>query len=512
MIAESLLEQAGLQLDDLKTLYGLVLKEKARTSTGLDAFGEYVFGYKPAVHHQVWIDLLQETRLKRLVVVAPPGVAKSTWCSIIYPAWRIGREPWIHYLGTSVTATQSQLFSVAVRDTIGHNARFGEVFPDLHPNRAKGWGESEWFVRRTNTGDPHPTFAAAGVGGAVIGRRADEIGLDDPYDEKNSATQLQREKVDTWLKRTLRSRLAPEGRFRSVLTRWHFDDFVSEFKSQHSHTIVAMKALSEGKEVFAEIFAARQDRPILEELFGDRLTWTPDNDYHGQLFMHDRGPALWPEWWNEASLAQEREDIGVPLFSCMYQGDPSALAGEIFTIDCFRQIPTALHLTVVKQYWDLALKQEKTASRSACTTAGMDLLGNFYILRIRAGHFGALENRSQIEQAWMEDCQEWRLLSEVGVEEGLLSLRLIEEILEETDIPIVGVVPRGDKVARARPVAAKGQAGKLYVDKTAPWWKNSLEEFLAFDRGAYDDRVDSTSGVYEQCAGRKWKSMKFLQI
>lgn len=512
MIRTDALEEMGIGLQDLTALYGMALKEMARTSTGLGAFGEYVFGYKPAVHHQVWIDLLQETRLKRLVIVAPPGVAKSTWCSIIYPTWRIGKEPWIHYLGTSVTATQSQLFSVAIRDTIGNSPLFKEVFPNLAPDRSKGWGESEWFVVRKNTGDPHPTLAAAGVGGAVIGRRADEIGLDDPYDERNSATALQREKVNNWLKRTLRSRLAPEGRFRAVLTRWHFDDFVSEFRMQRSHTIVAMKALSEGKEVYAQIWAARDDREVLEELFGDRLQWKKDEEDEGLLYIHDRGPALWPEWWTEAALLNERTDIGIPIFNCMYQGDPSALAGEIFTIDCFRQLKDKPLLTVAKQYWDLALKQEKTASRSACATGGMDVLGNFFLLRMRAGHYGALQNRTELERAWIEDRQEWPMLNEVGVEDCLLSYRLIEEILAETDIPIVGVVPRGDKVARARPVAAKGHAGKFFVDKTAPWWPSALEEFLEFDRGEFDDRVDALSGVYEQCAGKRWKTVKFLSV
>jgi len=33
---------------------------------------------------------------------------------------------------------------------------------------------------------------------------------------------------------------------------------------------------------------------------------------------------------------------------------------------------------------------------------------------------------------------------------------------------------------------------------------------LAFDRGAYDDRVDALSGVYELCQGKRWKSPKFL--
>jgi len=237
----------------LKSLYAQGLRELAETPQGLAEFGEYVFGLVPAPHHQIWLKLLEEPGFRRVIIIAPPGHAKSTWCSVIYPAWRVGLSPAIHYLGTSITATQAQLFSVAIRDTIADNSRFREIFQEAHPNRTKGWGESEWFVERGNVSDPHATYAASGVGGAVIGRRADEIGLDDPYDEKNTSTELQRQKILVWLKRTLRSRLVPGGRFRAVLTRWHFDDFVNEFEHRPTYTIARMKALSEDADVWAEL-------------------------------------------------------------------------------------------------------------------------------------------------------------------------------------------------------------------------------------------------------------------
>lgn len=503
-------------LPAVEALYRETLGLLARTDQGLGEFGELVFGHVPAAHHQVWIDLLQNTNIKKLIIIAPPGHAKSTWCSVIYPAWKLGIDPTLHYLGTSVTATQSQLFSVAVRDTISSSDEYRSVFPNALPNRAKGWGESEWFIERPDISDPHPTFAASGVGGPIIGRRAGEIGLDDPYDERNSETQRQRFKVLTWLNRTLKSRLAPEGRFRAILTRWHFDDFVSEFESQGTYTIVRMEALSEGKEVWAEVHSTKEDREHLEDTFGDRLEWNGEGDLSGRIFIHNRGPALWPEYWGEEALRAKREDVGIPIFECMYQGNPAALSGEIFKIDYFRQWPPNFELVSIKTFWDTkGVGKTKRASFTVGVTGGKDVYNNFYILVVRRSRPTSLGHKLVIKEAWYADKEVWPMLDQVGVESGLVSDSLLAELIAEGEIPIEGVTPvgKGDKVRRARPVAAKGEAGRLFVDKKAPWWPKFLAEFMAFDRGKFDDQVDGTSGLYWMLfKKKKWGRPKFLKV
>lgn len=502
------------KVQDLEALYKEALRELATTSQGLEPFGEYVFGLRPAPHHSIWLKVLEDERIRHAIIIAPPGHAKSTWCSIVYPAWRVGRDPTIHYIGTSITATQANLFSVAIRDTIAENPRFGQIFPKTVPDRRKGWGESEWFVGPRDVSDPHSTYAAAGVGGAVIGRRADEIGLDDPYDEKTSATDTQRAKVLLWLKRTLRSRLVPGGRFRAVLTRWHFDDFVAAFQDRPTYTIVHMVALSESKEQFASCKFARNDVEVAEDIFKDIIRWENRNKGTAKLWIHDRGPSLWPDYWSEADLVAEREDVGVPIFNCMYQGDPSALSGDIFTIDCFNDLPKSFDLILVKQFWDTALSERESASFTVGITAGSDADGNFYLLRVRRKHLSSKAQRDVIINAFWEDRGEWEILDQVGVEHGLLSIGLLAELAENSEIPLVEALPKGDKVARARPVAAKGEAGKFFVDKSASWWLKYLEELLSFPRGKWDDQVDGTSGVYNMLfqGGRRWKQISFKHL
>jgi predicted phage terminase large subunit-like protein len=317
------------------------------------------------------------------------------------------------------------------------------------------------------------------------------------------------------LNRTLKSRLAPGGRFRAILTRWHFDDFVSEFEQQGTYTIVRMVALGEGKEVWADISSTKEDAPHLEALFGDRLEWDEEGK-KGRVFIHDRGPALWPEFWGTEPLQEKRTDVGIPIFECMYQGNPAALSGEIFTTDCFRQWPERFELVDIKTFWDTkGVGKTKRASYAVGVTGGRDVFNNFFILVVRRKRLSSLGHKKAIKAAWYEDSAVWPELDQVGVESGLVSDSLLAEMIEEDEGPIEGVTPvgKGDKVKRARPVAAKGEAGRLFVDKTAPWWPAYLTEHLAFDRGQFDDQVDATSGLYWMLfRKKKWGRPKFLKV
>ncbi len=89
---------------------------------------------------------MEDRSIRRLLIVAPPGHAKTSWMSIFYPAWRVGRDPAIHLGLLSNTATQAHRPSVAVRDTIKSSDAYRELFIGVTPDYVKGWAEGEWFV------------------------------------------------------------------------------------------------------------------------------------------------------------------------------------------------------------------------------------------------------------------------------------------------------------------------------------------------------------------------------
>jgi predicted phage terminase large subunit-like protein len=56
-----------------------------------------------------------------------------------------------------------------------------------------------------------------------------------------------------------------------------------------------------------------------------------------------------------------------------------------------------------------------------------------------------------------------------------------------------------DKVTRARPAAAKGEAGLLYVDRGLPEVDVLIRECLALPLGEHDDLADALSGAAAMC-------------
>lgn len=227
------------------------LIELAREELG--AFAAQVFDLWPAPHHELWAALLADATHARLLIIAPPGHAKSTWCTLIYPAWLIGRRPSVNILLVSATAAQAHLFSATIRETVAANPAYQEVFPAVQLDGKRGRALGAWFVARPAGANKDATVAACGVHGPIIGRRADVILVDDPCTQENTASAAQRDKLWRWFRQTLLTRLRPGGRIIVIMTRWHPDDLAGRLINAGDFTVCHLRALSDGAEVFADL-------------------------------------------------------------------------------------------------------------------------------------------------------------------------------------------------------------------------------------------------------------------
>jgi hypothetical protein len=194
-----------------------------------------LFGWPAAPHHRIWVAKIMELfrrDIRRLLIIAPPAHAKTNWAGVVAPTYYVAHYPLHHILYLSSAQGQARKSSLAVRDTIALNPRFSLLYPNVKPDRIKGWADVRWYVDRPEArGDKDPTMLAAGVGSQIVlGSRADFLEFDDICTQENVATAYRREKVKDWVRQTAFSRGARDAIHLAIGTRWHTDDIYNFFE------------------------------------------------------------------------------------------------------------------------------------------------------------------------------------------------------------------------------------------------------------------------------------------
>ncbi len=176
-------------------------------------------------HHKIMADAFERVangELKRLIINMPPRHTKSEFASFLLPAWFLGRFPEKKIIQTAHTAELSVGFGRKVRNLVD-SEDFKAVFPAVSL-RSDSKAAGRWS---TNKGGE---YFAIGVGGAVTGKGADLLIIDDPHSEQEgqSADPGVFDKVYEWYTSGPRQRLQPGGAIIVVMTRWHKRDLTGQ--------------------------------------------------------------------------------------------------------------------------------------------------------------------------------------------------------------------------------------------------------------------------------------------
>lgn len=212
--------------------------------------------YEPAAHHDLIVEGLEaiEAReIQRLLIIAPPGHAKSTYASLVFPPWYLGRHPREKILGISTTDDLAALYHGSVMNVIEQSARYEAVFgEDAQPDRARGWSRKGLFLSGADPKEKDASIVYIGAGGGAIGRRANLL-IDDPVDEDTARSSTMLEARKLWIARTAMSRLDRSSWAVMIGTVWTEDDVVSSAAKTGDWTVIRMKALSDEKAVYADV-------------------------------------------------------------------------------------------------------------------------------------------------------------------------------------------------------------------------------------------------------------------
>lgn len=433
------------------------MKGLARSTDGIEgvtAYGEYVFGYAPALHHQEMLEFILESiyARKNCIVLEPRGAAKTTWGNTILLAWLSCMFPDLRIGLISNTATQSLDFSRAIRYTLESNDRHREIFGDcVSPQK---WRDMEWLHKDSKWhGSKDVTLYATGCGGPIISKRFDLILCDDILDAENTATPEAREKVETWFTQTLMPCLTPDGVVVMLGTRWAEEDWYEKLLTPTEKG---------GRGWRSKVVGALQETT-------DGIT------------------SYWPEHWPVDKLQEMKAELGTPMFMCAYQNDISGLmAGDVFQsryFQYFEELPSDGHYTTVMGI-DLASSEKERADFTARVTTSRDQQGNYYVRSFHQDkrEYGHAEFVRDGFHAYRPDL--------VVVENQQFQSTLVQEIMHDYPyIPVEGKSTDSDKTTRARAVAAKYEGRKVFHHESLRGSEFETQ-LKAFPKG-HDDLVDA---------------------
>lgn len=423
-------------------------------------------------HHKIIAKKFEQIRdgtLKRLIINMPPRHTKSEFGSYLLPAWLMGQRPSLKIIQATHTAELAQRFGRKVRNLMDL-APYKGVFPDVEL-KADSKAAGRWD---TNSGGE---YFAAGVGGAMTGRGADLLIIDDPHSEQDAYSEVALENCWEWYLGGPRSRLQPGGAVVLIMTRWSTKDLTGRL----------LNAM--GKDVKGDKWEVVEFPAIFDQ---------------GE--PNER--PLWPEYWKLEELQAVRASISVPKWQAMYQQNPTADEGAIIPRDWWRtwerDVP---NLEYIIQSYDTAFSKKETADYSAITTWGV-----FYPVEGEAAHILLLDYKKgrwdfpELKRQAYEEYKYWQP-DTILVEAKATGMPLTQE-LRRMGIPVVNYTPsRGqDKISRVHSVSPLFEAGFVWRPETM-WAEELVEEVAAFPLGEHDDAVDSMTQAL-----MRFRSGNFIRI
>lgn len=459
---------SSLSPDEKKSILSLLAEYEARKKTEecRKDFLSFVKEMWPAFisgrHHKIMADAFNrvaEGTLKRLILNMPPRHTKSEFASYLLPAWFLGRDPNKKIIQTAHTAELSVGFGRKVRNLFD-SEDFQSVFPDsklaIDSKAAGRWN--------TNKGGE---YFAIGVGGAVTGKGADLLIIDDPHSEQEAALaatdQSVFDKVYEWYTSGPRQRLQPGGAIIIVMTRWGKKDLTGR--------ILDSAAKRDGMDEWEVIeFPA----------------------------IMPSGSPLWPEFWSIELLNSLKAELPVGKWQAQYQQQPTSEEGAIIKREWWkkweRDSPPSCEFII--QSWDTAFLKKERSDYSACTTWGVFYdEGEDGKTRPNLILLDAFKDRMEFPELKKVAYDHWKHWSpDAFVVEGKAAgMPLIFE-LRSMGIPVTEYTPTkgNDKISRANAVADLFSSGMVWAPETR-WAEEVIEECAEFPSGEHDDFVDSVT-------------------
>jgi len=390
---------------------------------------------------------LANGKIKRLIINMPPRHTKSEFASYLLPSWMVGRNPKLKIIQVTHTGELAIRFGRKSKHLID-SEEYGKIFKTRLQEDSQAAGRWE-----TAQGGE---YFAAGVGGAITGRGADLLIIDDPHSEQDALSPTSLENAYDWYTSGPRQRLQPGASIVLVMTRWSKKDLTGML-------------LKNQKEIKGDQWEIIEFPAIME---------------HGPV---------WPEYWGQDELDKVKATLPVGKWNAQWMQNPTSEEGALIKREWWRKweedSPPNLHYVI--QSYDTAFMKKETADYSAITTWGVfypeeDKPANLILLDVVRERYEFPELR----RVALDQYKYWK--PEMVIIEAKASGLPLTYELRQMDIPVQTFTPSkgNDKHVRVNTCAPLFESGMIWAPDQK-FAEEVIEECAAFPHGDHDDLVDS---------------------
>ena len=394
-----------------------------------------------------------------LLIETPPQHGKSMTITESFPSWYLGKYQKNRVIEASYNDDTAKRFG---RKNLEKVETFGETLFGV----TKG---SIWTNTEFEFDNGWGRMISRGIMSGITGNPANLLIIDDPIknrEEADSATY--RAKLWGEWQNTLKSRLAAGAKVIVIMTPWHEDDLAAKLLQSEPNT--------------------RLVRLPVEAEEGDPLGRAVGDSLAPELGK-DR---VWLEQFKQGYI-NDPKNGGLRAWQALFQCSPRVEGGNLVRREWWKYYDpkevSTFATTVISV--DAAFKDKESNDYVAIQVWGKR--GIDYYLRYSL-------NKHMDFPATLQTLRTLRSLfrdtTYILIEDKANGGAIIQT-LQHAFSGVIGVTPKGGKVARVNAVSPVIESGHVFLPMGELWTEEFIDQFTAFPNGQHDDMVDACS----QCLG-----------
>ena len=390
-----------------------------------------------------------------LLIETPPQHGKSLTVTESFPSWYLGRYPKNRVIEASYNDDTAKRFGrknlekVETYGTALFGLERGSIWTTTEFEFSNGWGR----------------MISRGIMSGITGNPANLLIIDDPIKNRAEAdSPTYRGKLWEEWQNTLKTRLAAGAKVIIIMTPWHEDDLAARIlQNEPSTRLIRLPIEAEENDPMG--------RPVGDSLcpeLGKDNTWL--------------GPF-------KQGYINDPKEGGLRAWQALYQCSPRIEGGNLVHRDWWKYYNpkdiTYFGTTIISV--DATFKDAEDSDFVAIQVWGKT--GNYYYLRY------GLKRRMDFPttvQAIVSIRQLYPDTRYIVIEDKANGSAIIQT-LQKMFVGVLGVNPRGGKVARVNAVSPAIESGNVFLPEGEAWVNDFIDEFTAFPAGKHDDQVDAAS-------------------